>query len=290
LTDWEPRTDLEPLPIPEPTVAWPEDNWEEHYGIGAIPKPILVRMDTVKPEAVSWLWRHRIPLASLVVMDGDPGIGKSTITIDLAARITRGATMPDGSRSDAGLGSVLLVGAEDALSFTVSPRLRAAGADLERVHALSGVSDPAQPGGHRPLSFPEDQGILERAILNTGAVFVVIDPIMAYLSDSINSNSDQEVRRVLTPLAHIAERTGATILMVRHLRKTNDGPALYQGGGSIGIVGAARAGLIVVRDPADESLCILKQSKTNLGPWPAPVGYFVTGDGKDASARIRWVP
>src|SRR5208282_4552706 len=162
--------------------------------------------------------RHRIPQAAVCVLDGDPGIGKSTITLDIAARITTCRPMPDGSRSSASLGHVLLVGAEDALSYTVKPRLEAAGADLRRVSALTGTATPGARA--RPLSFPDDLEVLERAIVNTGAVFVTIDPIMAFLGESVNSSSDQEVRRVLTPLAGICERTGATVCMVRHLRKT----------------------------------------------------------------------
>lgn len=281
------------VPQPWEDDKWASDEWVDnekwHATYAPLSEPLVREMSTVKALPVEWLWEHRIPQGALTVIDGDPGIGKSTITIDLAARLTRGVAMPDGTRSPVGPAAVLLVGAEDALGYTVRPRLEAAGADLSLVSALTGVADHENPSG-RPLSLPEDTAILERAILNRGAKLVIIDPIMAYLSSEINSSSDQEVRRVLTPLAKIAEDTGATILMVRHLRKTNDGPALYQGGGSIGIVGAARAGLIVVRDPQDESMCILKQSKTNLGPWPRPIGYFLTGAGRDAAAQVKWCP
>jgi hypothetical protein len=270
---------------------WLSDEWvDDPWVAKPVPTqdPVIVCIQDVKPEPVRWLWRHRIPASALVVLDGDPGIGKSTITLDLASRITRGARMPDGSVSESGLGDVLLVGAEDALSFAVRPRLEAAGADLAKVHGLTGIRGGDPP--FRPVTLPDDTELLHRAILNTGAKLVIIDPVMAFLSHDINSNSDQEVRRVLTPLARMAEDTGATILLVRHLRKTMDGPSLYQGGGSIGIVGAARAGLVVVRDPRDESMCVLKQSKTNLGPWPPPIGYFLTGASTDAAATVKWVP
>lgn len=273
--------------------GWSSDDWVDNTLWRGTPQPvaepILSRMQDVKPTSVEWLWQYRIPLGALSILDGDPGIGKSTITMDIAARLTEGRRMPDGAPTPAGPGNVLLVGAEDALSYTVRPRLEAAGADLSRVYALTGVSDTGQHGG-RSLSFPSDLSLLERAVLNTQAKLVIIDPIMAYLGSEVNSSSDQEVRRVLSPLARVAESTGASILMVRHLRKTNDGPALYQGGGSIGIVGAARAGLIVVRDPQDptESMCILKQSKTNLGPWPRPIGYSLRGLGPDSAATVAW--
>lgn len=279
------------LPEPWEDEKWGSDDWVDNqnwHGTATPPTdPVVVGMDTVKPQAVEWLWRNRIPQAALCVMDGDPGIGKSTITLDLAARITEGRPLPDGTHGLVGPQNVLLLGAEDALGNTVRPRLEAAGADLSRVMALTGVRDDNHK--NRPLSFPEDTDILERVIVNTGAKLVIIDPIMAFLSQTVNSSSDQEVRRVLTPLAAIAERSGATILMVRHLRKTNDGPLLYQGGGSIGIVGAARAGLAVVRDPDDDSLCILKQSKTNLGPWPPPIGYALVGGGAGGRmASVKW--
>src|SRR5262249_5426860 len=94
------------------------------------PEPVLVQLSTVTSEAVRWLWPGWMPEGSLVILDGDPGLGKSTLTIDLTARITTGRVMPPGDGKDLrGAAGVLLLGAEDSLKHTVRPRLDAAGAD-----------------------------------------------------------------------------------------------------------------------------------------------------------------
>jgi RecA-family ATPase len=95
-------------------------------------------------------------------------------------------------------------------------------------------------GDEEPFVIPYDIPRLERAIKQVGAALVVIDPIMAFLSGDVNSNRDQDVRRALTPLKQMAERTGVAVILVRHLNKMPGGNPLYRGGGSIGIIGAFR--------------------------------------------------
>jgi len=104
--------------------------------------PRIVRLADVRPEKVAWLWRGYIPLAKVTLLDGDPALGKSNLTLDLAARVSRGLCMPDGSRSDlTGPAGVVLLNAEDGLGDTIRPRLEAAGGDLTRVDALESVFD-----------------------------------------------------------------------------------------------------------------------------------------------------
>ena len=94
------------------------------------------------------------------------------------------------------------------------------------------------------------------------------------MSGDVNSNRDQDVRRALTPLKQMAERTGTAIVLVRHLNKTPGGNPLYRGGGSIGIIGAARSGLVVGRHADDDELRVLAGQKNNLSlpPKASPTG------------------
>lgn len=241
----------------------------------------LVRLSTVAPEAVSWVWRGYIPRGKTTVLDGDPGLGKSTLTLDLIARVTRGVPMPDGTPGIDG-GAVILT-AEDGLADTVSPRLRAAGADLARVVALTGVG-----GADGALVFPSLDKIpaLAEAIRSVGARLMVIDPLMAYLPGAVNSWRDQDVRSILAPIAALAEATGCAVLVVRHLTKAPGGSAIYRGGGSIGIAGAARCALLVAKDPDDETGRVLAGVKSNLGPLPASLKFRV--EAVDETARIAW--
>jgi hypothetical protein len=228
-----------------------------------------------------------VPLGKPTILDGDPGLGKSTATLDLAARVSRGAPMPDGSVSDLdGPAGVVLLGAEDDLEDTIRPRLDAARADVARIVALTGVPDR---GAARLPVIPDDLAAVELAIRSVDAALVIIDPLMAFLSADTNAHRDQDVRRALAPLTQLAGRTGAAVVVVRHINKSAGGSAIHRGGGSIGIIGAARAGLLVARDPDDPSgdRRILAVTKSNNGP-PMPALAFRLDAGDGEVARVVW--
>ncbi len=252
-------------------------------------KPPGVLCSEVVPEAVSPLWQGRLYLGKIAVLDGDPGCGKSTLTLDLAARLSTGAPMPDGSPGL--LGGALVVSVEDGVGDTIVPRLKAAGANLSRIVALSGVPDAE--GGQRIPTLPADIPVIEAAALRVGARLVILDPLMALLSGGVDSHRDQDVRRALAPLEAMAERLRASVLIVRHLNKGANagGSPLYRGGGSIGIGGAARSGFLVAKDPGNPSVRVLSSSKNNLGPEAPSLQYEMEGvmlDGLGEVARIRW--
>lgn len=248
-----------------------------------------VLMSEVQPERVTWLWAGRIPQGKLTVMDGNPGEGKSTLTLELAARISRGHAMPDGSGGGKSAGVVIL-SAEDGPGDTIRPRLEAAGADLNRIVALS--SCPDKDGGHPPV-LPDDLEWIKKAIERVDAKLVIIDPLMAFLSGGTNAHRDQDVRRVLARMADLAEETGAAIVVIRHLNKMSGGNALYRGGGSIGIIGAARSGLLVGRDPdqgEDSEGRVLASTKCNLAAKPESLSFHLEATEANGipTSRIVW--
>jgi len=246
---------------------------------------ILFRqLSTVEPEPVRWLWLNRIPLGKLTVLDGDPGLGKSTLLLDLAARVTTGTPMPDGAATDQGL--VVLVTGEDGIADTVRPRFDAAGGDAARLHVLEAVRDER---GVRALSLPEDVDALRAKLLPLKrARLIIIDPFVAFLANYVNSRIDHDVRRTLAPLAALAGELETAIVLLRHLNKATGPSALYRGGGSIGIIGAARAGLLVARDPDDEQRRVLAVTKSNLGPAAPSLGFAVEG-ASNGAGRIHWL-
>ena len=234
---------------------------------------------------MAWLWPQRLPLGKLTILEGDPGLGKSTIALDVAARATTGRPMPDGTPGGAPA-AVVVLSAEDGMADTIRPRLEAAGADLSRVITFV-VRAP--DGEHEP-SIPGDLDALEAVVTAEGAKLVIVDPLMAYLGGSVNSWRDQDVRRALAPLSAVAERTGAAVLVIRHLNKSRGGSPLYRGGGSIGITGAARTVLLAAPDPDDEERRILAVSKCNLAPLAPALAYrIVPGTGGEvATSVIAW--
>jgi hypothetical protein len=248
--------------------------------------PRLTMLSDVQPERVGWLWHGRIALGKINLLDGDPGLGKSTITDDLAARVSTGAPMPDGTRSDLdGPAGVVILSAEDGMGDTIRPRLDAAGADTSRIAAIEAME---HAGKERGVTLA-DLDAIETAIERVGAKLVVIDPLMAYLGSETNSYRDQDVRGVLAPLARLAERHGVAIVLIRHLSKGAQSNVLYRGGGSIGIIGAVRVALMVGHDPDDPEgpRRILAVAKSNLAAFPPALAYHIEQMDNGAS-RIVW--
>lgn len=252
---------------------------------GNAPQAVTRRMADVEAKSVEWLWKHWVPKGALTTMDGDPGLGKSTITADLAARVSRGGEMPPGggNKQVCDPAGVLLLSAEDDPSRTIRPRLEAAGADLGRVHILDAI---LADGLERPPVLPDDLPLIEQKVNENQVALVVIDPLMAYLSGSIDAHKDQHVRRCMHRLKMMAERTQAAVLVVRHLNKGVSGPAMYRGGGSIGILGAARSALLVGRHPKDQGKCVFASIKCNLAAPTKPLTYGHEPQGE--VSRVVW--
>lgn len=243
----------------------------------------LTYADTVPPERVRWLWPGYIPFGKVTVLDGDPGLGKSTILIDIAARLSRGVALPNG-KQHAAMGSLLLMG-EDEAADTIVPRLMNAEADLRKVAVRD--TYPNDKGVELPPGIPSDLPLIKEDIIAARAGLVVIDPVMSYIDGSLNANNDQQVRRALMPLAQLAAETGAAIVLLRHLNKSAGGSALYRGGGSIGFVGVSRSALILARDPDEPGRVVLASNKSNLGP-PPPSLHFRLEGCENGAARIAW--
>jgi len=239
----------------------------------------------IRPEEVTWIWDRWLPAGELVLLDGDPGLGKSTLVCEIAARVTQGEQLP-GSSPQAITGGVILVGAEDSPSHTVRPRLEAAGANLGRILLLGEV--PGGEGGQQPFSIPEHVGLLKRSIQDVEARLVVIDPLAAHLSEGVDPHRDADVRRALTALSSVAKDTGVAVLAIRHLNKSGGAKALYRGGGSIGIIGQARVAWLMGQDPADPSRRVIAHAKNNLTLHPRSRAFRLVQPDGFRVARIRW--
>jgi RecA-family ATPase len=238
----------------------------------------LRRMADVETRRVEWLWRNRIPFGKITNVEGDPENGKSLLTLTLAALASNGKPFPDGD--DCPPCGVLLICDEDDYEDTIVPRLVAAGADTDVIYSLHPVKD--DEGNLIPFFMPDDLPDLERNINDvkeaTGRdeVVVIIDPVSACLNERINSGVDASVRRALSPLAELARNTSAAVLLVRHLNKnSSERNVKYRGGGSIGFFAAARAVLVVGRDPRDNDLVVLAQGKKNLSMAMPSLGYRI---------------
>jgi hypothetical protein len=245
---------------------------------------VVTCLASVAPEAVAWLWPSRVASGKLTVLAGDPGLGKSFVTLDMAARISTGQPWPDGAASVQG--AVILLSAEDGPADTIRPRVDALGGDPTRIHLVQAAREA---DGERAVSLDRDLPALERLIAAQRPVLVVIDPLTAYLGTT-DSYKDADVRRLLAPLARLADQYHVAVLSVMHLTKNSQTRAIYRTGGSIGFVGAARGQLLVAPDPEDEARRILVANKNNLTAPPPALAYRITEDPPGAGARVLWDP
>ena len=237
----------------------------------------------VRAEPVSWLWPLRLPLGKPVILDGDPDLGKSLLTLDLCARLSTGRPFPDGQPGP-GPANALVLSAEDAAHDTIVPRLLRLGADVRRVFVWQ-RGDDAEPW---PWRFPADAGRLDDALRQTDARLAVLDPVLAFLDESVLCASDPSVRRALAPLTQLAEKHRCTLLLLRHLNKQGGGKALYRGLGSIAFVAVSRFAMLVGRDPQDPGRCVLAPVRNSLaGPQPS-LAYRLCGAEGD-QPDVEWL-
>lgn len=232
----------------------------------------ITAANRVVAQPVSWLWPERIPRGKLVILDGNPDLGKSLLALDWCARLSTGRPFPD-SQASAEPANALVLSAEDAPHDTIVPRLERLGADLSRVF----VWQRERQDEEWPWRFPRHIDRLSAALAQTGARLAVIDPLMAFLDDRVFCASDQSVRNALTPLMQVAEAHECALLMHRHLNKQGGGHALYRGLGSIAFVAACRFAMLVERDPQDARQCVLASVRHSLGESPPSLVYRITG-------------
>jgi len=243
---------------------------------------------TITPKPVSWLWPGRIALGKYTIIAGEPGLGKSQLTLHLAACVTTGGDWPEGE-GKAPLGSVLIVSSEDDPEDTIAPRLIAAGADMAKVHELQGIQ---RQGVHRTFNLAEDLAPLEDTIAALGDVrLVVIDPISAYLGGT-DSHKNADVRALLDPLRELAQRRAVAIMGITHLNK-GTGNAMQRFTGSGAFVAAARGAYIVAKDANDPERRLFLPAKNNLGEDKTGFAYRIEGvemEGGISTSRVVFAP
>ena len=228
----------------------------------------------VVTKPITYAWSSYVPFGKVTMVEGDPGDGKSILSVDLTGRWTSGAPMPDGS-THGGPWPVVLISAEDDPEDTIVPRLMAAGADLNLVRLIEHGTQP-----DRAFNIFTDVPALARIVMDIGAKVVVVDPLMAMLGDKIDSFKDDSVRAGLYPLYRLARDTGAAVIVVRHLNKGSGGKAIYRGGGSIAFIGAARAAYTVGRDPEDHDRRVMACVKMNIAKEPPSLAYSILSGPK----------
>ncbi len=247
----------------------------------------------IAAEPIEWLWPGRIARGKHTCIAGEPGAGKSQLSIAIISAITTGAEWPCGE-GRAIQGSAIILSAEDGAGDTIVPRLHAAGADLGSVQIIDAVKGSGGKG-RRAFNLQADLELLEKEITRIGdVVLVCIDPISSYMGKT-DSHKNSEVRGVLEPIGEMAERMRVAILSVTHFSKAGantNTKALHRFIGSIAFVGAPRAAFAVIED-TDKDRRLFLHAKNNLAPAPQGLAFrlqqtIVDPDRNIVASCTRW--
>ena len=232
----------------------------------------LIKMSEIQSEEIEWLWYPFIPYGKLTIIQGDPGDGKTTLALNIAAKLSRGESLDEEMKISEPI-NIIYQTAEDGLADTVKPRIELAYADCERILVIDESSEA--------LSMADER--LEEAIKLTNAKLLILDPIQAYLGAGTDINRANEARDMTKKLGALAEKYKCAVLLIGHMNKASGTKASYRGIGSIDFFAVARSVLLVGRIEGEESLRAVVQIKNNLAAFGNSKAFELSEEG------FRWI-
>jgi len=300
--DWE---DLDPNEIPAPAFEDPPDEPKPDRTNGSGREPgeddgeqlpgrliPFKQLDAFTVRPVNWLWPKRVPRGKVTIVEGDPGVGKSSMVVDLVARMSTGRPWPDEGdeiQEERTPHRVLWMTLEDDPSETILPRVIAAQGDPAYINICTMIPMLARRDG--PCR--DSELAIERTVLESNSDILVLDPGSAAVEDG---NSEPIVRQAMGVLYRLGLDHGLTTIWIRHLAKARaDREPMMAGIGSIGVSAAARSVLQLIPDHQRRLDCspwdrVLIHVKNNLGPLEPPIRYgleFVEVENIECVA-VRW--
>ena len=267
------------------------------------PQLKLINMDSVEVEQIEWLLYPFIPYGKVTIIQGDPGEGKTTMVLQIIAKLTRGepifpvtdTTMKikekrsdevdsgndgldgeDNMQEQSSMSPVHVIyqTAEDGLGDTIKPRLLAAGADCSKVMVIDDSDQPLTMADVR----------LEEAIVQTKAKMVVLDPIQGFLGANVDMHRANEIRPLMKRIAVLAEKYHCAVILIGHMNKNSNGKSSYRGLGSIDFQAAARSVLIVGRVKEEPEVRVVCHTKSSLAPEGMSIAFRL-----DKNNGFEWI-
>ena len=243
----------------------------------------LINMEQVEVEKIDWLLYPFIPFGKVTIVQGDPGEGKTTMVLQIIAKLTKGeAVLPSGSDEPAleektmalEPVNVIYQTAEDGLGDTIKPRFLSAGADCSRVMVID--------DNDQALTMMDAR--LEEAIIQTKARLVVLDPIQGFLGTDVDMHRANEIRPLMKRVAVLAEKYHCAIILIGHMNKNSNGKSSYRGLGSIDFQAAARSVLIVGRIKDEPEIRVVCHVKSSLAPEGKSIAFRL-----DKDTGFEWI-
>ena len=243
----------------------------------------LINMEQVEIEKIDWLLYPFIPFGKVTIVQGDPGEGKTTMVLQIIAKLTKGeAVLPSGSDESALEEKTMVLEpvhviyqtAEDGLGDTIKPRLLSAGADCSRVMVID--------DNDQALTMMDAR--LEEAIIQTKARLVVLDPIQGFLGADVDMHRANEIRPLMKRVAVLAEKYHCAIILIGHMNKNSNGKSSYRGLGSIDFQAAARSVLIVGRIKDEPEIRVVCHVKSSLAPEGKSIAFRL-----DKDTGFEWI-
>lgn len=222
----------------------------------------LINMSDVKSKPITWLWYPYIPNGKITILQGDPGDGKTTLILRIAAKLSKGELIIDQNEKREPI-NIIYQTAEDGLADTIKPRLEAAYADTSRVYVID--------DSKKSLSMCDDR--LEQALLETKAKLVILDPLQAFLGANVDMHRANEVRPIMSHLAALAEKYDCAVVLIGHMNKSMANKATYRGLGSIDIPASSRSVLLLSRIKDNPTIRVMLQIKNNLAEEGEPIAF-----------------
>ena len=231
----------------------------------------LISFSNIKSTMLEYLWYPYIPLGKITILQGDPGGGKSFLSILIASIISLGGKFPY-SDEKVDVGNVILQNGEDGIDDTIKARLEKVNANCDKIFIID--------ESNILISFA-CMSKFEEACEEIKPKLIIIDPLQRYIGD-LDMSSAIKVRRALTPVIKLAQKYKCAVLIISHMNK-GDGKALYKTLGSIDIVGTARSVLTIGVNPSNEKERILSHTKSSCSEKGESIAFKITNNG------IEWL-
>jgi hypothetical protein len=225
--------------------------------------PSMVRLSNVVSEKVEFLFEPYLPKGKLTIFCGNGGVGKSTVSLKIAALVSNGEDFDGKKTRDPQ--TVLIFNAEDGIADTIKPRLEANGADSTKIFAYT------------EFMFLDESGleVFKSIVTQLKPGLIIVDPIQSFFDGSKDMNRSNHIRAVLSPLIKIAQDFDVAILIIAHMNKDSGKNPLHRINGSVDIGAAVRSVLSVEKIPDDPDSQVIFHTKSNLAKKGVPIGYRI---------------